>query len=126
MRTTMKKFRQAAVLTATSLLGLGIAAQGPQYRGSNTDAMGRSGTASITGPSAMYLNPAGLAGLQGYGGEFELETSVKALGQQVGQIFGHPFHRRRLKWMAVHQPKRILKEIRSGQARRLAHAPICT
>jgi hypothetical protein len=72
----MKKFRQAAVLTATSLLGLGIAAQGPQYRGSNTDAMGRSGTASITGPSAMYLNPAGLAGLQGYGGEFELETSV--------------------------------------------------
>ena len=46
------------LLFASALAGGG----GPQYRGMMVDAMGRSGTASITGPSALYFNPAGLAG----------------------------------------------------------------
>ena len=45
--------------------------RGPQYRGMQVDAMGRSGTASVSGVSALFLNPAGLAGLEGAG----LETS---------------------------------------------------
>ena len=45
--------------------------RGPQYRGMQVDAMGRSGTASVRGVSALFLNPAGLAGLEGAG----LETS---------------------------------------------------
>ena len=42
---------------------------GPQYRSFDVQAMGGSGTASIGGPSSMYLNPAGLGGLQGFGVE---------------------------------------------------------
>ena len=44
-----------------------------------TNATGRSGTASITGPSSMYLNPAGLAGLQGYGVEASGDVGINGL-----------------------------------------------
>ncbi len=68
-----KKFRARLILAACFAPWLIVAAHAaesaPQYRGVDVEAMGGSGTASITGPSSMYLNPAGLAGLQGFGAE---------------------------------------------------------
>ena len=68
-----------AVGFSALLLGAAFAAHGPQYRSMETNAMGRSGTASITGPSSMYLNPAGLAGLQGFGAEASADVGINGL-----------------------------------------------
>ena len=74
----MKRLCLAAVVV-TVFFGAVHADRGPQYRGMQVDAMGRSGTASIRGPSALYLNPAGLAGQQGYGGEASAEMGFNGV-----------------------------------------------
>lgn len=74
-----KPFHPLAGLLVTTLIGSVFAERSPQFQIMQVDAMGRSGTASISGPSSMYLNPAGLAGLKGYG----VQASVDAGGNSA-------------------------------------------
>ena len=59
--------RRLASILAAVLATAATAELGPQFRGFRMDGQGRTGTASIDGVDALFLNPAGLAGLRGNG-----------------------------------------------------------
>jgi hypothetical protein len=67
----MKRFIRSSAVFSAAVLSASIAAQaesGPQYRDLKSQSMGRTGVASSEGAGSLFLNPAGLASHQGFGG----------------------------------------------------------
>ena len=66
-------------LTALVFVVSSGAELGPMYRGFRVDGQGRTGTASVKGVDALFLNPAGLAGLSGNGFSFMANAGLNAV-----------------------------------------------
>ncbi len=69
MLSTLKIGHKASIaLISLSVFSSALwAEKGPAYRGALVDGQGRTGTASVMGTDAMFLNPAGQTGLTGNG-----------------------------------------------------------
>jgi hypothetical protein len=76
-RTTRNSLALAGTLLIT--VSLAQAESGPQFRDLQSQAMGRSGVASSKGATALFLNPAGLANNNNFGGGITTDIGLNSI-----------------------------------------------